>query len=259
MSISKKEKKKIINWNNTEENLWCDKRYRKKEIKKKEREVSKKSLPRWIVGIIWTFAWMKAVTPSLSSSSQLLSRATRSSRANSSGCGAISVFETARGAKVRRWIMNRNEATLNPLRLIPMRCSSKLPARYPDAGLHIGGRDRNGGKGGLKRLQRAEHIVLSLSRIYNSRPGILFYVILLASSVGNRSQVNSINCSKRWFTITSLTLEIDNLWYRHHLRFIFSTKENLVKFNKIKKRGFDLKIILLWNESNKNGERWKNL
>ena len=102
MSISKKEKKKIINWNNTEENLWCDKRYRKKERKKKEREVSKKSLPRWIVGIIWTFAWMKAVTPSLSSSSQLLSRATRSSRANSSGCGAISVFETARGAKVRR-------------------------------------------------------------------------------------------------------------------------------------------------------------
>lgn len=74
--------------------------------------------------------------------------------------------------------MNRNEATLNPLRLIPMRCSSKLPARYPDAGLHIGGRDRNGGKGGLKRLQRAEHIVLSLSRIYNSRPGILFFEIL---------------------------------------------------------------------------------
>ena len=65
MSISKKEKKKIINWNNTEENLWCDKRYRKKERKKKEREVSKKSLPRWIVGIIWTFAWMKAVTHSL--------------------------------------------------------------------------------------------------------------------------------------------------------------------------------------------------
>lgn len=121
------------------------------------------------------------------------------------------------------------------------------------------GRDRNGGKGGLKRLQRAEHIVLSLSRIYNSRPGILFYVILLASSVGNRSQVNSINCSKRWFTITSLTLEIDNLWYRHHLGFIFSTKENLVKFNEIKKRGFDLKIILLWNESNKNGERWKSI
>lgn len=40
------------------------------------------------------------------------------------------------------------------------------------------GRDRNGGKGGLKRLQRAEHIVLSLSRIYNSRPGILFFEIL---------------------------------------------------------------------------------
>ena len=79
------------------------------------------------------------------------------------------------------------------------------------------------------------------------------------SSVGNRSRVNSINCSKRWFTITSLTLEIDNLWYRHHLGFIFSTKENLVKFNEIKKRGFDLKIILLWNESNKNGERWKSI
>lgn len=53
--------------------------------------------------------------------------------------------------------MNRNEAetaTLNPLRLIPMRCSSKLPARYPDAGLHTET------EGGSKWLQRVEHIVL---------------------------------------------------------------------------------------------------
>lgn len=82
---------------------------------------------------------------------------------------------------------------MNPLRLIPMRCSSKLPARYPDAGLHAGEE-----KGGLKWLQRVEHIVLSPSASRESTISamrILFFLILLCFLLVGESQVNSINRS----------------------------------------------------------------
>lgn len=45
--------------------------------------------------------------------------------------------------------MNRNEERgyLESFKVIPMRCSSKLPARYPDTGLHIGGGPKRGKEG----------------------------------------------------------------------------------------------------------------
>lgn len=70
-----------------------------------------------------------------------------------------------------------------------MRCSSKLPARYPDAGLHT----ETGEGGGSKWLQRVEHIVLPLF----FEPKILFLL---------GREINSIETAN-----LTLEIEIENL------------------------------------------------
>lgn len=100
---------------------------------------------------------------------------------------------------------------MNPLKLIPMRCSSKLPARYPDTGLHIGGGPKRG-KEGDETVTRLEHIVLSLSpsrESTNFSPRILLFVTFPASSVGTSQVIRLIVLIVIYAQVRNLILEIN--------------------------------------------------
>ena len=86
------------------------------------------------------------------------------------------------------------QATLNPLRLIPARCSSKLLGRYPDA------RSTFRRRGRFKWLQREKHIVipLSLGRVlvdfsFHRRFRLLFRTSTSVSFADHEGKLDRIN------------------------------------------------------------------